>query len=181
MPKPGPASPQDRVPTLRPGLLYFAYGCNMDPAFLAGVVGTPIDRGWPARADGWRLAFNLADEAAGFGIVANLVESRDCCVYGVVYRLPHEALHALDAFEDVPEHYRRATIWVEPSGRRARQAAVVYLGQPGYAVPEGRPDPPYLELLLRGGQVHRLPGGYIDWIRAVAEGKAHDCYRPERG
>lgn len=165
---------------LRPGLLYFAYGCHMDPEFLAGVVGTPIPRGWPARADGWRLAFNVADEAAGFGIVANLVEASDCSVHGVVYRLPHDALQALDAFEDVPEHYRRATIWVAPSGRRARQAALVYLGQPRYAVPDGRPDTPYLELLLRGGQVHGLPAEYLNWIRVCAEGKAEDCYRSGR-
>ncbi len=161
---------------LRPGLLYFAYGCNMDPEFLVEILGTPLARGWPARADGWRLAFNLADQAAGFGIVANLVEADGCCVHGVVYRLPHDALSALDAFEGVPEHYRRSTIWVEPLGRQARQAALVYLGQPRYAVAEGEPRPGYLELLLRGAETQGLPADYVSWLRAAAAGGVGDCY-----
>lgn len=166
---------------LRPGLLYFAYGCNMDPEFLVEILGTPLAGGWPARADGWRLAFNLADQVAGFGIVANLVEADGCCVYGVVYRLPHDTLSALDAFEGVPQYYRRSTIWVEPLGRQARQAAMAYLGQPRHAVPEGRPDPHYLEMLLRGGRRHGLPAEYMSWIRECAAGKARDCHRPGRG
>ncbi len=161
---------------LKVGLLYFAYGCNMDPEFLAGVVGKPLEPGWPARLTGWRLAFNLADEAAGYGLVANLVADERCCTYGVVYRLPREALVALDGFEDVPEHYRRDTIWVEPLRRRARQAALVYLGQPRYVVVEGRPEARYLDLLLRGARRHGLPSDYVGWIRASAQGQTRDCY-----
>lgn len=148
----------------------------MDPEFLVEILGTPLVRGWPARAEGWRLAFNLADQAAGFGIVANLVEADGCCVHGVVYRLPHDALPALDAFEGVPEHYRRSTIWVEPLGRHARQAALVYLGQPRHAVPEGRPRAGYLELLLRGAAAHGLPLAYVSWLRAAAAGQVGQCF-----
>jgi cation transport regulator ChaC len=164
---------------LRPGLLYFAYGCNMDAGFLAGVLGGPLAEGWPARLDGWRLAFNLAEAEGRPAVVANLVEDERCCTFGVVYRLPREALAPLDAFEDVPEHYRRTTLWVELCGRRARQAALVYLGQPVWIVEEGCPDPRYLELIIRGAQQHELPSDYVDWIRLKAADEAEDCYRKQ--
>lgn len=155
-------------------MLYFAYGCNMDPDHLAAVVGTTLEPGWPARADGWRLAFNHA-EADGT-VVASLVEAEGCCTYGVVYRLPQAALPALDEFEQVRERYRRASLWVEPVGRRARQAALTYLGRSRWTVEEGRPQPDYLALLLRGAALHALPGAYVDWVRSLARGEAEPCY-----
>ncbi|MGD2153832.1 MAG: gamma-glutamylcyclotransferase [Gemmatimonadales bacterium] len=155
---------------LRPGLLYFAYGCNMDPGFLAELIGRPLENGWPVRADGWRLAFNKGGE--GGSVVANLVPDERCQTLGAVYRLPHEALATLDAFEDVPTHYRRETFWVEPLGRRARQAAVAYIAQPRWIVEPARPDPAYLNLLLRGARIHGLPLEYLNWVHRVASGTA---------
>lgn len=163
---------------LKPGLLYFAYGCNMDPAFLAEVVGVGLPPGWPARVFGWRLAFNKGGEGeVGGGVVANLVQEGRCCTYGVVYRLPRRALEVLDEFERAPEHYRREVLWVEPVGRRARQAAVAYIGRPEWIVEEGVPDPRYLGLLVRGAMVHGLPEAYVAWLRLLASGSAHDCYQ----
>lgn len=162
-------------PLLRPGLLYFAYGCNMDPGFLAQVIGFPLERGRPARADGWRLAFNKGGEGDdGQSVVANLVEDERCGAFGVVYRLPHEALSALDAFEGVPLHYRREALWVEPLGRHARQAAVAYLGQPDWVVDEARPEKAYLNLLFRGARLHGLPLEYLNWVHRAAFGAARE-------
>jgi cation transport regulator ChaC len=169
---------------LKPGLLYFAYGCNMDLAFLEGVIGTELPPAWPARLIGWRLAFNKGREGegeGGDGVVANLVEDEDCLAYGVVYRLPREALEALDAFEKAPEHYRRETVWVEPLGRRASQAALTYIAQPEWTVPAGRPARAYLDVLLRGAALHGLPEPYIDWVRALAEGSISEVYQPDSG
>ncbi|MEE8551402.1 MAG: gamma-glutamylcyclotransferase, partial [Gemmatimonadota bacterium] len=61
-------------------------------------------------------------------------------------------------------HYRRTTLWVEPLGRQARQAALVYLGQPKWTVEEGRPEPGYLQLLVRGATYHGLPADYVEWL-----------------
>ncbi|UCC82564.1 MAG: gamma-glutamylcyclotransferase [Gemmatimonadota bacterium] len=156
---------------LRPGLLYFAYGCNMDPEFMAELLRIPLGRGWPARVDGWRLAFNKAgEEEDGRLVVANLVQDDGCHTLGVVYRLPQEALTSLDAFEEVPLHYRRANLWVEPLGRRARQAAVAYVAQPRWVVEQGQPDKEYLNLLLRGARIHGLPFEYLNWVHAMAFG-----------
>ncbi len=163
---------------LRPGLLYFAYGSNMDPDFLAGVLSIELDPGWAAHLDGWRLIFNKGgEEEWGHTVVANVIEEAGCSTYGVVYRLPREVLPALDAFEQAPEHYRRANVWVEPLGRHARQAALTYLGQPRWLVAQGSPDPAYLELLLQGARRHGLPEAYIDWLRGSAAGAVGGCYR----
>ncbi len=147
---------------LRVGTLYFAYGANMDPDNLARRVGIKLDKGWAARLNGWRLAFNKL-EADG-SLVASLVESEGCYTYGVVYRLPQQALPRLDEYEEAPAHYRRTTLWVEPLGRQARQAALVYLGQPKWTVEEGRPEPGYLQLLVRGATYHGLPADYVEWL-----------------
>jgi gamma-glutamylcyclotransferase (GGCT)/AIG2-like uncharacterized protein YtfP len=160
---------------LRPGLLYFAYGCNMDPGFLADLVGCQLGSGWPARADGWRLAFNKGGEGDdGRSVVANLVPDEGGHTLGVVYRLPREALSALDAFEDVPLHYRREVLWVEPLGRRARQAAIAYMAQPRWIVEAARPEPTYLNLVLRGARLHGLPLQYLNWLHRTAFGPARE-------
>ncbi|MGD2217936.1 MAG: gamma-glutamylcyclotransferase [Gemmatimonadales bacterium] len=165
---------------LRPGLLYFAYACNMDPGFLAERIGLAVAKGWPARAAGWRLAFNKGGEGEGGGsVVANLVPDERCHTLGVVYRLPQEALTALDAFEGVPEHYRRETVWVEPLGRHATQAALAYFAQPRWVVDEGRPEKAYLNLLLRGARIHGLPLQYLNWLHSVASGEARGSQAPD--
>jgi cation transport regulator ChaC len=163
---------------LQPGLLYFAYGCNMDPDFLAGLLGAELAPGWPARLNDWRLSFNKGGEGEdGDEVTANLVESEGCRTLGVVYRLPREHLARLDEFEAVPEHYRREMLWVEPLGRRARQAALVYVAQPTWLVEERAPAESYLERLIRGAAMHRLPPPYREWLQALGYGEAGDCYR----
>ena len=167
---------------LRPGLLHFAYGCNMDPTGLSAVVGIQIASGWAARLPGWRLTFSQGGEGeSGEEVAATLVEAPGCWVYGVVFRLPRDVLPALDAFEGVPEYYRRATLWVEPLGRRGRQAVMAYLGQPRWRVDEVAPPADYLRSVLRGGRHHGLPATYLDWVRHLARGEARDCYRLDAG
>lgn len=162
---------------LRPGLLYFAYGCNMDPETLSAVVGLELEKGWPAVARGWRLALNLVQRDGS--VVATLLEQDGCLTHGIVYRLPHDVLPALDEFEEAPERYRRATLWVQPSGLPARQAVLTYIGRPEWIAEAGVPDPEYVALLVRGARLHGLPRAYVDWVEALARGEAGDCYRLE--
>ena len=150
----------------------------MDPGFFAGLLGIELQPGWPGRLDGWLLSFNKGGEGEdGAQVTANLMEREGCCTLGVVYRLPHECLARLDEFEAVPEHYRREMLWVEPLGRRARQAALVYISQPAWIVEETAPAKSYLDRLLRGARMHRLPRSYLAWLQALAQGQARDCYR----
>ena len=163
---------------LQPGLLYFAYGCNMDADVLSRVVGVQVTQGWPACAGGWRLAFDKGGEGeTGSTVTATIVGAEGCRVYGVVYRLARAVLRSLDAFEGAPEHYERQRIWVAPVGRRAAQAAVTYVARSEWIVESGRPDPDYVRSVLRGARAHGLPGEYVKWLDALARGDARDCYR----
>lgn len=165
--------------TLDPGLLYFTYGCHMNSELLAEVLATRLAPGWPARLDGWRLAFNKGGEGEGGGsVAANLLEDRRCCTLGVVYRLPQRRLAKLDEFEGAPEHYRKEMLWVEPLGRRARQAALVYIAQPAWVVGAAQPEESYLAHLIAGATRNRLPRSYVRWLEALSRGAATDCYRP---
>jgi gamma-glutamylcyclotransferase (GGCT)/AIG2-like uncharacterized protein YtfP len=163
---------------LEPGLLYFAYGCNMDREFLSEVLSFELRPGYVARADGWRLAFNKGGEGEGDSVCVNLMPADDCCVYGVIFSVPNKSLPALDEFEGVPEHYRRETLWVQPEGRHGRQAALAYVAQPEWVVEEGVLDPDYLQTLLRGAADHGLPDIYIDWVADLARGAAIGPFRP---
>lgn len=160
---------------LRPGQLYFAYGCNMDAALLRRILGQSLADGWTARLDGWRVAFNKR-EADGTA-VANLVPQEGCRTYGVVYRLPWECLPALDEFEGFPEHYRHETVWVEPTGLRAGQAALAYVAEEEWVDGEGRPEGGYLEHILSGAEAHSLPDSYVRWLKERARGEGAACFR----
>lgn len=162
---------------LQPGLLYFAYGCNMSSGRLAEVLGFSVPPGVGAGLTGWRLDFSKGGEGRkGGSVTATILPDPGCRVYGVVYRIPREALRPLDEFEAAPEHYRQGRIWVEPLGRRAAQAAVTYIAQPRWIVEPGRPDRAYLRLVLEGARQHALPDRYIDWLRDRAAGRAGHCY-----
>lgn len=162
---------------LEPGLLYFAYGCNMSPDRLGRVLGRPVPKGSAAEAAGWRLAFTKGGEGReGDSVTATIVPDSTCGTYGVVYRVPREALRSLDRFEAVPEHYRRLRIRVHPLGRRAVQGAVTYVAQPDWIVEPGRPDPDYLREVLEGARQHGLPGRYVEWLTDRAAGRASRCY-----
>lgn len=171
----------ERHAKLAPGLLFFAYGCHMDRATLGSALGREPGAAHVGWLDGWRLVFNKGGEGESAAeVVANLMEQPGCATYGVVYRVSREALRALDEFEGVPEHYRRATLWAQPRGRRARQAVLVYLARDRWIVPVASPPPQYLARLLTGAERHGLPDAYRDWLRALAGGRAPGCFPAPR-
>lgn len=153
----------------------------MDADTLSGIVGTRLTPGWAARVDGWRVMFNKGGEGErGDQVTADLVQRHGCTTYGVVYRLPKRFLPALDEFEGAPVHYRRATLWVEPLGRRARQAVTAYLAQPGWRVAASEPAADYLRSLLGGATAHGLPPAYVAWLERLARGEVSDCFAESR-
>ena len=159
---------------LRPGQLYFAYGCNMDADLLSRILGEDLAAGWAARLTGWRVAFDLRD--ADGSAVANLIPREGCISYGVVYRLPRDCLSALDRFEDCPARYRHETLWVEPLRSRARQAALAYVGEEEWQGEEERPVPEYLEHIVSGAKGHSLPPPYVAWLEERARGRGPECF-----
>jgi cation transport regulator ChaC len=161
--------------SLEPGTLYFAYGCNMDRDHLAAVVGRSVAAGYAARLQDHRIAFDVPHEDGSR--FADILPAPGGAVYGVVFRLAGDALRTLDGYEGVPELYRRAALWVEPIGRRARQAVQVYVGRQDHRVKEGAPDAEYLGRLVRGALRHGLPEDYVNWVRVRAAGRGDPLYR----
>jgi cation transport regulator ChaC len=152
----------------------------MDVGHLSEVVGRSIPPGPPARVTDRRLGFNVRDEDGSR--VANLVAEPGSSVYGVVYRLPWSVMPALDRYEGVPDVYVRDTLWVEPPGRPARQAALAYVAAPDRELDEGSPAPEYLARILSAAEARGLPADYIDWMRDLARGEARGGYRtPQAG
>lgn len=96
-------------------VLYFAYGSNLNQAQLqrrcpgASLVsaGSLPDH---------RLAFTI--HSVGWnGGVADVVESLDDSVWGLLFRLTDDDLQTLDLYEGYPEHYTRFVASIEaPAG-----------------------------------------------------------------
>ena len=114
------------------------------------------------------------------GTTATLTSATGCRSYGVVYRLPRELISALDEFEEAPLRYRRQSLWVQPLGRRARQAATAYVGQPDWITETAQPDPGYVDLMARGAEAHGIPPTYVEWLRAAAADPVIACH-PKAG
>ena len=81
-------------------------------------------------------------------------------VHGVVWDLSDRDLTTLDSAEGVPVRYRRNRLPVHtPDGP---SDAWVYID---HRVETGAPRPGYLEMIIDGAIHHRLPSGWIDFLR----------------
>src|ERR1700739_1478186 len=81
-------------------------------------------------------------------------------VHGVVWDLSDRDLTTLDSAEVVPVRYRRDRLPVRtPDGP---SDAWVYID---HRVETGAPRPGYLEMIIDGAIHHRLPSGWIDFLR----------------
>jgi gamma-glutamylcyclotransferase (GGCT)/AIG2-like uncharacterized protein YtfP len=144
-------------------MLYFAYGSNLrssqmmrlcpEHEFLA-----------PARLDGYRLAFTLADHEWQGG-VADVVPAPGEHVWGALYDISSNDLARLDDYEgfaaDSPgcDHdYIRRTVSVIMAGQEIRSDAWCYfVHQPRDQV---APSARYAEALVEGARERDLPSAY---------------------
>ena len=112
-------------------LLYVYYGSNMDPARLAARTGADAARLASRSAvvvRGMRLAFaKRNDDGTAF---ATLLPDHAAEAEAIAYPLTEAELALLDAAEDVPQHYLRATIEVIPRLGGPARPAVTYLANP---------------------------------------------------
>jgi gamma-glutamylcyclotransferase (GGCT)/AIG2-like uncharacterized protein YtfP len=139
------------------GVIYFAYGANMERAAMRMrcVAATPLG---PAVLRGWRYII-----AQGYGSVAR---ASGACVHGVLWRLTPRDLAALNAFESLESGlYRRAMLTVENGARRVR--ALVYIARQGG---RPRPMPGYQERLVAAAQDWALPARYVAELARLAPG-----------
>jgi gamma-glutamylcyclotransferase (GGCT)/AIG2-like uncharacterized protein YtfP len=152
--------------------LHFSYGANMDRAAMAKRCTGAVALG-AALLDGYRFTIT----ADGYASIAPASGSR---VHGVLWRLTPRALAALNIFESLDSGlYRRVVLPVRIGGKR--RPALVYLGRsrparaPGAGAPKGRPQPGYIEQVVRSARAWDLPDDYVRtlerWSPAAWRGK----------
>jgi len=146
-------------------IFLFAYGSNLDPGQKENRTG-PIREARRGRLLGYRLAFNK--RASTGGVYANIVEQQDQEVWGVVYRCSPHAMRLMDNREGVSGgHYRRVDVTVQLEAGGVIEATTYVAGQQ-FLCTEGRPDPEYLDRLVRGALYHGLSETWIKTIRRLA-------------
>jgi cation transport regulator ChaC len=141
---------------------YFAYGSNLNRAQMKSRAGEILEER-PARLENYELVFNK--KARGGSATGNIRPAPGKMVYGVLYRIPEQALRSLDRFEGVPQHYRRIEVTaIDNEGNKVNAQAYI-----ATKVESGlRPAPHYLQSILQGAEEHNLPADYIESIKQAA-------------
>ena len=145
---------------------YFAYGCNINRAHMAGicpgaaVLGSAVLVGhrlvFPRRCTEWR------------GGVAGLAPDRQGRVEGVLWSIVDDDLAALDDYEDVDEgHYTRSLVEVRRGDGSGFEAwtyfAVAQRGGPFL------PAAPYVKAMLAGATENCLSAGWVQMVGRLSQ------------
>ncbi len=141
-------------------MLYFAYAENMDIETL-GDRNVTFEKIGTGRVRDFRLVFHKpATDGSG---LADLMDDRGSMAEGVIWDIPENSLDSLDVFEGVDKgHYRRVPITVQTS--RGEMACVTYRAA---KFRNGlKPSRAYLDLIVRGAEMHRLSPDYLTFLRS---------------
>ncbi len=135
--------------------MYFSYGSNMHADQMARRVSSASRVGL-ARLPGNRLVFNKRS-ADGSG-KANLVESPDEAVWGVLYEMHHDDMNILDQYE-VGYHRVGVCVYVGDDPLTAYTHLSTSLTD--------RPLPYrwYKGLVLKAALEHGLPDDYLEYLK----------------
>lgn len=137
-------------------MLYFAYGSNMS----SGQMET-VDRDAEfigiARLRDHKLQFDLPSNKWR-GCVADIVPDDECEVWGVVYEVSDEGVHALDRKEAVDlGRYERTLVSLLIDGK-SFECLTYRVKTPQRPC---RPSVEYLYVIVSGAREKRLPAEYI--------------------
>ena len=143
---------------------YFAYGSNMNPARMAQR-GMRMHGALAATLTGWQLSFNKRAHGKQGVAYANIVESADSQVPGVLYGLRgFDDIRRMDVFEGWPERYRREQLFVTTADGN-RQCCWIYIANPHWQEADLLPERWYLNHLLSGRPW--LPEHHYRWLCGV--------------
>lgn len=142
--------------------LYFAYGSNMDQDQMKERCPSAVLIGTATLAD-YHLVFTIFSPKRQCGC-ADIVQSSDDTVYGLLYRLTDADMEAMDTFEGVPlHHYRRITVRVGgPSGEVDAYSYDVIDKQKDL-----HPSVHYLGLLQSAATRFAFPVSYREFIDSI--------------
>ena len=141
---------------------YFAYGSNMDEKQIIkrGVIFTARQR---AKLNGFKLVFNKVAQSNPEMGYANIIDSPEDTVEGVLYEIDESGIARLDRYEGAPDHYRRALALVTTVDGQI-VTAIVYIAQPDKISDSVKPSRKYLEKLFSAREF--LSDGY--YLQLVA-------------
>ena len=140
----------------------FAFGSNMCSGRLRDYAVAPSRGGVAAVLSEYRLRFNKPS-LDGSG-KANVENSPDDVVWGVLYFIPVRQLAVLDAGEG--SGYLRKRILVR-GGDGTSSQAWIYVASAPDANPNLRPYSWYKRFLVEGANEHGLPPGYVERLNAI--------------
>ncbi|HYF93539.1 MAG TPA: gamma-glutamylcyclotransferase family protein [Symbiobacteriaceae bacterium] len=156
----------------RSGVLYFAYGSNMDPwQVYRGPAPVCASARFLCRAalPGYRVTFPR-QFPLWVGCVAGVVPAPGESVWGVLYAVDDAGWAALDRFERVPDDYSRVAVTVSVP-LRGSPAPLELAAQTYVHVPDGSegglPAASYMERIRRGARAFALPPRYLAWLDGV--------------
>lgn len=145
------------------GVVYFAYGSNMNPRRMHAR-GVPFVRRTWALLRGYELRFNKRSQADPQRGAANIVPAAAGQVEGVVYELAVEGIERLDEFEGYPLHYTRETVRLELAGSEQAEA-IAYVAHASKVDDALLPAADYLAHLLEARDV--LSAEYLRMLEEV--------------
>jgi gamma-glutamylcyclotransferase (GGCT)/AIG2-like uncharacterized protein YtfP len=137
-------------------MYYFAYGSNMHHEEFATICpGKPfVSKGC---ISGYKFVYD-GHSSGRRGPVANIVESNEGVVWGVLFEIDEKCLKALDKKEGHPKSYRRKSIKVTHEDGSSYLAEVYY--REGQEI--GEPPDDYRQIVVQGAKYRRLPKEYIE-------------------
>jgi hypothetical protein len=158
---------------------WFIYGSSLDRAAFAawaeqhGYRLPDLDRGVPARLDGFRLAFDVVSRSWG-GTVASLAESPAGHVEGIALPLPGAARGLADHKEGaVSGLYLPFQVQVVPLAGGPAIEAIAYRASPSRRLAsEAPPAPRYLAAVIDGARHAHLSPSWIGELERIAAGAA---------
>ena len=134
-------------------ILYFAYGSNMNLEQMK----SRCQNNWSKISNGILKNYEFGFDKSGY---ANIKETQDKEVIGVLYSLTQPCLDSLDGYEGYPNHYNRKTVSITGLENKITYQAWIYI-QPKENF-NGIANKPYLDTIITGGKENNLPK---DWIK----------------
>jgi gamma-glutamylcyclotransferase (GGCT)/AIG2-like uncharacterized protein YtfP len=129
-------------------MFYFAYGSNMDLSRIEdlGLHFQSIQKGV---LPGWKLAFNVIDNAEDRSGYANITPDSKAKVEGLIIETNQAAIKKLDWNEDAPDYYQKKKVAVVGADGKKIEC-LTYVGNPKRLAKGLKPRKIYLAHLLDG-------------------------------
>lgn len=152
---------------------YFAYGSNMDKEDLdrwCASRGFPVVKFlsvFPAELDGYRLCFNYFSASRNGG-AANLMESDEDHVFGLLIEIEERHLETIRTKEGYPNFYAEISVDVQRLDGTVVQDVITYKVVKSREEPSHQsPTRDYLSLIIRSAIRYELPTDYVNYLQSI--------------